>query len=247
MKTLVRFFVLLASISSCYAQAVVPPNIRATNTLDNLSDMTRLGNGDLIYGIPIDEGKVVGDTYLNTHWQYGNILLYEKEQLIEGFPVRYDIRLDELEVKARNGVKVLMGNKVRSFVWADSVTKVQSYYVNAGDFKDDDNVAYTGFFQVLSDGALPLFKKTVIDIKKADYNVQLNVGSHDDKILKKSDYYTMKDKQVVELPSGKKKLVAMFPDKSEEVEKFIRDSDLAVNREDHLRLIFEYYNSLVNN
>ena len=90
-------------------------------------------------------------------------------------------------------------------------------------------------------------RKQCLILKKADYNVQLNVGSHDDKILKKTDYYVMKDKQVIELPSGKKKLVAIFPDKSEEVEKFIKDSDLNVNKEDHLRLIFEYYNSLVNN
>ena len=247
MKILTGFFVLSAFISGCYAQAVVPPNIRATNTLDNLSDMTRLGNGDLIYGIPITEGKVIGDTYLETHWQNANILLYEKEQLIKGFPVRYDIRLDELEVKARNGVKVLSGEKIRSFMWIDSATKLPSYFVNAKDFKNDDNVAYTGFFQVLADGDLPLFKKTVIDIKKADYNIQLNVGSHDDKIIKKTDYYTMKGKQVVEVPSGKKKLIASFPDKSDEVEKFIKESDLNVNKEEHLRLIFEYYNSLVNN
>ena len=167
MKNLVRFFVLLTLISNCYAQAVVPPNIRATNTLDNLSDMTRLGNGDLIYGIPMTEGKVVGDTYLDTRWKQANILLYEKDYLIKGFPVRYDIRSDELEVKARNGVKVFRGDKVKSFVWADSATRVPSYYVNGKDFKNEDNVAYTGFFQVLSDGALPLFKKTVLDIKKS--------------------------------------------------------------------------------
>lgn len=247
MKTLKIVPVLLILISECYAQAVVPPNIRATFTLDKFGDMDRMGADDLLFGIPMAEGKVIGDTYLNTYWKNTNILLYEKGQVIKGIPVRYDIRPDELEVKTRDGIKVLKGNKVKSFVWTDSLTKVPVYFVNAKDYKNEDNVSYTGFFQVLSEGALPLFKKTLLDIKKADYNIQLNVGSHDDKILKKAEYYTLKGNYVLELPSGKKKLIASFPDKSEEVEKFIKDNDLNVNKEEHLRLIFEYYNSLVNN
>jgi hypothetical protein len=240
-------FVLLGTISHGYAQAVVPPNIRATYTIDALTDTDRMGLQDMVYGIPMEPGKVIGDTYLETHWKTANILLYEKEQLIKNYPVRYDIRLDEVEVKSRDGVKVLKGTKIKSFVWIDSVSRVRSYFINAKDFKNESNVPYTGFFQVLVDGSLPLLKKTLIEIKKADYNIQMNVGSHDDKILKKTEYYTLIDNQVVELPSGKKKLIAMFPDKVEAVEKFIKDSDLTVSREDHLALIFTHYNSLENN
>ena len=247
MKNLVWILVLLTFTSKCYAQAVVPPNVRATNTLDRLKESRDLGSADMLYGIPLPEGKTIGDTYLDTHWKNSSILLYENEKLIQGFPIHYDIMTDQVEVKSNKGIKVLKGIKIKSFVWVDSITKAPDYFVNAKDFKGESNVPYSGFFQVLTEGSLPLFKKTKIDIKKADYNIQFNVGSQDDKILKKSEFYTLKDKQVIELPSSKKKIIALFGDKSEVMEEFIKENDLSITKSDQLKIVFERYNSLVNN
>ena len=247
MKILVRILVLLTFAFKCYAQAVVPPNVRASNTLDRLKESRDFNTADMLYGIPLPEGKTIGDTYLDMHWKDASILLYESEKLIEGFPIRYDIMTDDVEVKTKKGIKVLQGVKIKSFVWVDSVTKAPDYFVNAKDFKDESNVPYSGFFQVLADGSLPLFKKTEIEIKKADYNIQFNVGSQDDKILKKSEFYTLKDKQLVELPSSKKKIIVLFGDKSEAMEVFIKENDLSIAKGDQLKIIFAHYNSLVNN
>ncbi len=247
MKNVFLCFLLFIVVSNVLAQAVVPPNIRAANTLDRLVDLDGLGMADMLYGIPLPEGKVIGDTYLDTRWKNSTILLYEKEKMIEGYPVRYDIYLDELEVKGKNGVKVLKGNKVKSFVWIDSLSRVPSFFVNGKEYQNEENVSYTGFFQVLTEGTLPLFKRTFIDIKKADYNIQFNVGSHDDKIIKKNEFYVLKDNRVVALPSSRKKLVLVFDDKSEAMEKYMKDNNLASHKEEHLKLIFEFYNSLVNN
>lgn len=247
MEKLVQYFVFLGLVSTCYAQAVVPNNIRAMSTLERLHDTDRLWNTDILYGIPLPEGKVIGDTYIDTNWRNGSILLYENEKLIEGYRVRYDIQSDELEVKAKNGIKVLKGTKIKSFVWADSITRAPAFFVNAKDFKTEDDVALTGFFQVLADGSFPLLKKTTIDIKKADYNIQFNVGSTDDKILKKTRFYAINKTQVIELPSSKKKLLLLFADDADAMEKFIKQNDLTTNKEEHLKLIFDHYNSLTNN
>ena len=247
MKNLVRILVLLTFVSKSYGQTVVPPNVRASYTLDRLNDSQGLGNSDMLYGIPLPEGKTIGDTYLNTRWQKSSILLYDDVKLIEGFPVRYDILTDEIEIKSKKGIKVLKGSKIKSFVWLDSLSKTPDYFVNAKDFKDENNVSYSGFFQVLTEGSLTLFKKTVLDIKKADYNIQFNVGSQDDKILKRTEFYTLKGEKVIEVPSSKKKLIALFDDKSEAMAAFIKESDLSVTKGDQLRIIFEHYNSLVNN
>jgi len=247
MKKFARYFVLLGLVSTCYAQAVVPNNIRAMSTLERLHDSDRLWNTDILYGIPLPEGKVIGDTYYDTNWRNCTILLYENGKLIEGYQARYDIQSDELEVKAKNGIKVLKGNKVKSFVWADSITRVPAYFVNAKDFKTEDNVALTGFFQVLTDGSFPLLKKTAIDIKKANYNIQFNVGSTDDKILKKNKFYAINKTQVIELPSSKKKLLPLFAGDAETMEKFIKQNDLTTNKEEDLKVIFDHYNSLTNN
>jgi len=243
MKNFILVFHFFALMSFGYAQSVVPSNIRAANTLDRLVDLDGLSNADMLYGIPLPEGKVIGDTYLEVQWKAASILLYEKDKLIEGFPARYDIYLNELEIKGKNGIKTLKGDKVKSFVWIDSLTNSPVYFVNAKEFKNEDNVTLTGFFQVLIDGSLPLFKKTKIDVKEADYNVQLNVGSLDDKILKKDELYVVKGHQVMEVPSSKKKLLQLFGDKSEDIQKFIKDNALKTNEEYHLTTIFKQYNS----
>jgi hypothetical protein len=128
----------------------------------------------------------------------------------------------------------------------DSLTRQPAFFVNAMDYRDEDNVPLTGFFQVLTEGEMPLFKRTYIDIKKADYNIQFNIGSQDDKILKKSEFYMLKGNNVVELPSSKKKLLTLFAEKAEDMEKFMKDNNLTSNKEEHLKILFEYYNSLVN-
>lgn len=247
MKNSILIFIFLVLAIKSFAQSAVPNNIRATNTLDRLFDQNGLSNSEMLYGIPMPPGKVIGDTYLETHWQNSTILLYEKDKLIEGYPVRYDIQTDELEIKAKNGIKVLSGNKVKSFVWLDSLTKKPTYFVNAKEYANENNIRLVGFFQVIADGSLPLFKRSFIEVKKADYNVQFNVGSRDDKILKKQELYYVRGNQVVEVPSSKKKLLPVFGDKSAAVEKYAKDNALTYTKEEHLKLMFEHYNSLFNN
>jgi hypothetical protein len=247
MKNFILAFLFFLLVIPGHAQSVVPNNIRAANTLDRLVDLDGLSNADMLYGIPLPESKLIGDTYLHAQWIPASILLYDQEKLIEGFPMRYDIYLNQLEIKAKNGIKVLKGEKVKSFVWVDSLTKAPAFFVNAQEFTNLDNARLTGFFQVLTDGPLPLFKRTSVDVKKADYNVQLNVGSHDDKILKKEHLFVVKESRIVDVPSGRKKLLPLFGEKSEDVDKFIKANALTANKEHHLAIIFKHYNTLINN
>ena len=145
-------FSLMAVKSYGQSASALPPVIRASETLDNINE---LASGEVLYGIPQPEGKLIGDTYLNTNWMKSALLLYEKDKLLEGFPVRYDIQLDELEIKGKNGVKVLRGDKVKSFILVDSLTNSPKYFVNSKEYKNEDGVPKIGFFQVLSDGAMP--------------------------------------------------------------------------------------------
>ena len=237
-----RIVLLTLIVVNGYAQAVVPSNIRATNTLEKFFDYNGIDEGDMLYGIPLPEGKVVGDTYLDTVWRNANILLYDKEKLIEGYPVRYDIYLDELEIKGKNGIKVLAGNKVKSFVWMDSFTKVPVYFINGNAFRNEIDVPFAGFLQVLTEGSVPLLKRTYIDIKKADYNIALNVGSQDEKILKKNKFYALMNDKLLELPGSRKKFISLFNGDSK-LEEFIRDNKLTTSNEDHLKAIFNHYNS----
>jgi hypothetical protein len=140
----------------------------------------------------------------------------------------------------------LAGSKVRSFVWVDSASRTAAYFLNGKAFRNEDDVPLTGFVQVLAEGSLPLIKKTYLDIKKADYNIALNVGSPDDKILKKSKFYVLKQDRLVEIPSSRKKFLDLFNEDAN-LEEFIKNNNLTTSKEEHLKRIFEHYNSVQNN
>jgi hypothetical protein len=236
----------VASLKSYAQGSVIPSNVRAVNTIERLTDSNGLGTNEMMYGIPIPEGKVIGDTYLSTVWRRSVILLYENNKLIEGYPARYDIGADELDVKGKSGVKVLDGRKVKSFMWMDSSRAEPYYFINAKEFKVD-GIPLIGFYEVLVDGNNPLFKKVNISVKKADYNVTLAIGSRDDKILKNTNYYLVDGTNAYEIPGNKKKFLQLLKSKADEVESYMDSNGLSIKKEEELVLICKYYNSLKNN
>lgn len=221
-----------------------PTNIAAAYNLDRMADFRGLSNGELVLGIPMAPGKVVGDTYMSEDWKTGTILLYENDKMLERYPIRYDIQANEIEIKASNGIKVLQGQRIKSFTWINSADSPPVYFINAKDLKQEDGSVLTGFLQVLADGRVPLFKKTFLTIKKADYNVSLNVGSTDDKILKKEEFYLLHDGKLVPVPSSKKKLMPFFGDQANAMEEFIKDNHVGLTKEYDLQVIFQHFNSI---
>ncbi len=238
-------FTFFALQASAQQGSVLPPNIRAVNTIERLTDSNGLGTNEMIYGIPLPEGKVIGDTYLNLEWKKSAILLYDVDKLIEGYSARYDIQTNELDIETLTGVKALSGAKVKSFVWLDSQTGKSSFFINTKEYHYNETVL-NGFFEVRVDGATPLFKKVNLVVKKADYNVALNTGSRDDKILKKALYYFGQGDQVLLVPNSKKKMLSIFSKDADKVNAFINENGLSVKNEDHLDQIFAYFNSLSN-
>src|SRR5688500_16459670 len=98
MKIFLSLFLTVIS-TSLFGQNAIPANMRAQFTLDQLNQ-NGLATGDVLYGVAPPPGRVVGDTYIDKKWNIGKILLYEKEKVIQGYPVRYDIKGDLLEIKS---------------------------------------------------------------------------------------------------------------------------------------------------
>ncbi|HTF21709.1 MAG TPA: hypothetical protein VK658_26705 [Chryseolinea sp.] len=234
-----------AAAPGVYGQSsAIPNNIRASYTMEGLADANAIGKNEILYGVPAPAGKVIGDTYLGTHWRKSAIQLYKDDRVVEGYPVRYDIQTDALDVKTDAGVKVLEGKRIRSFSWVDSSRLDPVFFVNARDYKFEGS-PLLGFFEVLVDGKVPLFKRTELHVKKADYNVSFDVGSRDDKILKQSSYYIGQQQTVVEVSPTRKKVIALFGDKANEMEKYMSDNDVSLKKEADLVRTFQYYNSLL--
>lgn len=231
--------VVLISFHYSFSQTAVPTQVRAQLTLAGLG--SGLTKGDILYGVPLPPGRVVGDTYLNNSWNPAKIMLYGGK-VIEGFAVKYDVKEEMLEIRGRNGIKLLEARRVQTLVWADSASGEQRFFVNAGEYRED-GAPLTGLLEVISDGDLPLFKKTFVVQKDPTYVPAFNAGTRDTKIMKKEKFYFSKTKNLTKV-GGKKTLLTAFGDHSDEVEQFMKSNKLSTN-EDDLERIFEFYNSKV--
>lgn len=221
---------------------IVPKNIRATNTLDNLFDANGLATTDHLWGIPLEPGRVVGTTYLTEDWNRTTIMLRDTDKLIEGYHTRYEIDLDQIEIRTAKEVKILDGRNVESFVWLDDLSQVPHYFVNARDYRTEDGESMGGFFEVLSEGPLTLFSRTSIYVKEPNYNVALDMGIRDTRVMKKTVFYYFDGDFVRELPSSRKKLLSVLPDGEDEVGQYIKTNKLSLNEAQHLKILFDHYN-----
>ena len=228
-------------LTQAQAQTVIPSNLRASISLERITDGNGLHTSDMLYGIPLPPGKVVGDTYLSTQWMRGSFMMYNVDRTFENYKVRYDIRADELEIQTPTEVKVLEGRKVRNFAVSDSVNSHTAFYANGKDFTLE-GTKQTGFFEVLEDGKMALLKRTEIEVRKADYNPALSIGSMDDKILKKEKYFLLKGTQLQEV--RKKKFFTVFGDQASALEAYADKNSLSPGDPSEVQLIVRYYNSL---
>jgi hypothetical protein len=247
MKKFTIMAVALAFVLSASAQPVstIPKNIRASNTLSNLYDANGVTNFDNFYGIPLEPGSIVGNAYLNPDWKRTAFLLYDNDKMIEGYSSRYEIDRDQFEILASGTVKVLHGKKVKSFVWVDSLTRIPHYFVNGSDFKDENNISLSGFYEVLTEGALSLLAKTEVVVKKSSYSVAFDMGNRDTRISKKTVFLYTENGKIKEVPSARKKLLPVFGQHASAVDRFIRVNTLSLTEAAHLKAVFEHHNSLM--
>lgn len=235
-------FVFLADCA--LAQNALPPQIRIRQTMDGLSAPGGLSRSDLLYGVIIDQGRILGDYYLDPKWNPASILMFDSEKVIEGYPVKYDVEGDAIEVLVGKQIKLIKGSLVESMVWYDSITGLPRAFVNAKGYTENGK-GLSGLLEVLVDGNIPLIKKTTIWVKRPDYVVAFDVGSKDTKINKRETFYYAKGKELYGIKS-KKQLISLFGDKGEEIGSFIKVNHLNIKEQRALEHIFAHYNSLTS-
>lgn len=238
--TLILAFVALVAFGQT---ANVPTNIRATNTLDGLAD-GGLGTSELLYGIPMAPGDIIGDEFLNENWRKSVVTLSGNGKKVEGYNCRYNIVSNELYFQSRTGeVRAVKGSKIKSFTLVDGNTDMVSEFVNANKFLID-GAPLDGFVQVIVDGKTPLYKYTEMEVIKPNYRPEFDMGSKDTKLVKKSTYYRAEGANLIKLNvSGKKKLAKSLGDQQSKMNTYTESFDsFDPGNEIHLADFFRYLN-----
>lgn len=241
MRCLVPGLLSFCFLAQTYAQA-------PESYLHNRTMLERVavqsGSTNVVIGLPPSPPGIVGDVYLNHDYRTAGFILYDNDKIVTGYAARLDLRRNEFDLITAQGIRALSGGLVKSLQWEDSLTKKSQYFVNAKQFKDSEEVPYLGFFQVMSEGELILLKKTDLFFKEADQSLAHNVGTGDNKYIKKPKLYYASGSHALRLP-GNKSLIKLLDGKQKEINRFIKINELDLNREHHVQALFDYYNSLV--
>lgn len=224
--------------------AAIQKTIRANNITSLFNERPNMLGGNMIYGIPPEPKKLKGNSYLDKKWNSASILLYRDQQLLEGFRVRYNVisNMFELMEPETSLVSTMPGLRIQNIVWVDSSYKVPRYFVNGMDFKDE-GAPISGFFEVLVDGEMPLMRRTMVILKESNYNTALMVGVRDDQLIKRNYYYYLDEKNVIRIPTKKKKFYGLFGEQAEEIQEFASSNSLNHRDPGAIFQIFTHYNS----
>lgn len=175
---------LTVDVSAQYTQTVTPVIDRQFGLIKELH--------------PKPEGAK-GSVYLNDDWI--SSVFYLKPgtfavNTFENVPIKLDLKTNTLEINTKDGIKVLDGSKIQRFEWVNPHNNQKEEYVNCDEFLFE-GTRLNGFCKI-SGTDVKLIRRHYVEILKADYNVALDVGNKEDQIIKKTNFYLLRDKQIVE-------------------------------------------------
>lgn len=245
-KTMKKFILATALVLplAVFGQAI-PTNIRSQISLERLttSSLDRVGNN--IIGIPVPAGRVVGDFYLDPKWNLGSVEITNKNATIDGYPMKYDIKSQNVEILTPTGIRLLELKNVGAVVWFDSLTRQPHYFVNASKYTLD-GAPMTGLMEVLADGKRALFSKAEVHVKQPTYVVAIDAGSRDTEIYKKVAYYYNNGTELVLIKSKKKFLEGFSAEERSDIESFMKKNSVDMKSERDLIALFSHLASKNN-
>ncbi len=179
--------------------------------------------------------------YINEQWQEGEFALVP-DQVFEGYPIKYDVKNNVLEIKVDNEIKILELYKIREFSWKD-ISGTEHNFINLNT--KAKNTKLYGVAQILLDGKAKLIK-TYEYIPKPESDVKYGAYTVIDHNYIHEDLYLMEGDKVLHVNNNKKKFMKFFESYSSDIMSFVKSKKLKINNVTDLKEIIEYYNTLIS-
>ena len=216
MKKIIAIFVLIIA-SNAYSQT----------GLDNKIQDLVFKSVDLATGVEV--GKYVdGSPYLVKDFLMGKV---------EGFPdfyqIRYNAYLDEVQFKKDNKIMAfLKEEKYGTIKFTDT-----NETLKLANYKYENNSVLGYLFVIADTGNVKIYRKSSVTFQ--DFKVAKNSYETDSpaNFRRAPDVYFVQrgTAGIVELPSNKKQLIELFPDKKEEIKNYLKDNKLDYNTKNNVQ------------
>lgn len=197
---------------------------------DGMIDLSNDLAHTLVEQIPFNPITTEGTHYYSDEWEEGEIEL-NNGSFIKGFTLKYDIENDELQINAQSKIRTLDGLEVNRFTILHENRSVN--FINAMTFTLE-GTPLTGFFEVVADGKYKLLSKLSISMKKATYNLAIDMGTEENVITKVETLYLATESQLNKLSKNKKKTLVFFGNSAEAIEQYAKTNGLGFRKKERL-------------
>lgn len=182
--------------------------------------------------IPIAAPSIIGSTYLDDNWQQARIVL-KTGAVVENCIVRIEIEQANVEIKFKDDTKFVNLSKV-DYINTANVNGTQST-IRSAKFYTHEDVPLEGVVSVEYMGKkYGVIKHFYIEVLQANYNVAMDVGSKDHRIVKKERVYVSKGNLLFDGRSSDKKLIKKLGLDKKETLQLIKDNKLNLSHETDL-------------
>ncbi len=179
------------------------------------------------------------EQFISSQWNQGTVVLLSGDSIAR-YPLKYNLSTDVLEVKTSHAIKVVPLKDVRLFYWFENGQRLD--FINGSAYAND-GTPRTGYFQVLAEGTINLFKKTHLSVQKANYRPELDVGSSEDKVIREDTYHLARGKSITKLKNNRK-VYGFFKQQQTKVKKRAKQQGWNPKKEGGLIAIVNHYNEL---
>jgi len=229
-----KFLIIIILISGIVNFSTAQVNYETRQAMDLFRTNKHL-SGD--WQSTLSAGDIQGSPYSNDEFITGAVFTTQKLQFVD-VQLRYNIYNDQIEFKSTD-------DEVQAIATPEIIEKVvigdlNMVYLPYSVSKKIRN----GFFTVIDEGKASLFLRQEVVFVKAT-----EPGAYKDaqpaKFEKRPDVYFIKvgTSEAKEVDS-KKELLEAFPDKTAQLEKFIKQNKIKTNKQEDLIQLVHFYNSL---
>lgn len=222
MKTLILVILIFAySFSNCQMRG-------ATEYIDNYAKlMTKKAKGP----------QLLGSLYVLDEWLPIEVML--KDGIAKIDKAKLNLQTSNLDVLYKDEEKEIL---FKDYDYVNFPNKgIINKYIPAPKYKFEGQ-ALSGFVEILGEGQEKVLINHYNYVRKANNDAKIIGGETDDKLIKKTDVYILRNKKLFEVKK-KKDVLEYYKSRSSEVENYIKKEKLDVKNPLELVLLVDFMNS----
>lgn len=184
--------------------------------------------------------QIEGSFYLFNDWKIGELTLKSGASILEQW-LNFDVEYDLLEVKLDKEVKIVPLLMLQGFS-ISSPGQEHVFYQPCDNYYYEQKVPLTGLCEVVESNYYGLIMRFMTDIKESTYIPALDMGNKEDELIVREKLYLTIGDKAIEIPHKKQSFIQLYPDRSIELNSYIKEHKLNHRNVRDLLVILNFLN-----